>query len=135
MVRLPIKRGGLGLRSIRESCGSGFIGSVEMSLPFLVEGPKICPHLAPIIGENLSDVRRWELLINSGCRTGEEFAGAWADLKTEAVECTEFIQGELHLPLASDTFDVGEGSCDGSTRHLIVEQRDGLRSLLLLKAL
>lgn len=85
-VRLPVKQGGLGLRSIRESCLPAFIGSVEMSLPHLGGPQGICPVLSRVIGERTTDPDRWAVLISSGSRTVYEFARAWDSLKAEATD-------------------------------------------------
>ena len=137
IVRLPVKRGGMGLRSIAESCLPAFVGSVEMAIPAMVGEGGVCPGLARVIGDEhtLGDANRWNVFISSGCCTGVEFASSWNQLKQKAEECAAYAGKDLGLPLVCAAEFAGEGETDGSTRHQILEQREGLRSSVLVEYL
>ena len=51
MITLPIKLGGLGLRSLVETSPAAFVGGVEMSLPHFTGEGGICPLLADVVGQ------------------------------------------------------------------------------------
>ena len=36
MIRQPIKLGGLGLRSLVDTCAAAFVGGIEMAIPHMV---------------------------------------------------------------------------------------------------
>ena len=71
----------------------------------------------------------------SSCRTGKEFSAAWENLQIECSGCANFLSTKPRAPLIISAARAGEGKVDSSTRHQILEQREGLRSLLLLKSL
>ena len=84
----------------------------------------------------MDDIKsRWQTLLMSGCRTGQELLLAWQALQTEAQYMCEFLGEELVAPLSVSVEEIGEGSTDGSTRKKIVEQRETLRGATLTKAL
>ena len=145
VLRLPVRLGGMGLRSNVETSPAAFIGGLEQSLPHFTKGVRICPELEDQIGnfENVSS--RWTTLIGSGCRTGNEFMAAWNSMKTEAEQCSRFLNSANTLqaniidhtssiedgPLSDDVGGAGCGREDGGTRKLIVNQREELRAAVL----
>ena len=54
LVAQPVKFGGLGLRSLVETCPAAFLGGLEMALPHMVgdeEEVGICPQLENVVGQ------------------------------------------------------------------------------------
>ena len=137
MTRLPIKEKGMGLRSMEDTIPAAFIGAVEMALPFLTGEGGQCQLLQPVIG----DIRgaevgtRWQTLLQTGSRTGREFGESWDRLQHEARQCAEYLGDRLESHLAVPVQGLGEGRSDGSTRHLVTEQREKLRAKVLSRAL
>jgi hypothetical protein len=112
IARLPVRRGGLGLRSILDTSAAGFVGSVEMSLPHLGGEEGVCRLLEGVLGDlhSREDGTRWAPLLASGTRTGVELAAAWRRLQEEAREATTFLGEELTGPLAIPVEGLGEHS-------------------------
>ena len=137
LARLPVRRGGLGLRSILDTSTAGFVGSAEMSLPHLGGDEGVCRQLEGILGDlhSREDSTRWAPLLASGSRTGVELEAAWQGLKEEAMQAAAYLGEEIAAPLAAPVAGLGEGCVTGHTRALVVEQREGLRARVLDKAL
>ena len=127
----------MGLRSMVETIPAAFLGSCEMSLPFLTGEGGQCKLLEPVLGDirQASEASRWSCLLQSGCRTGREFGESWATLQQEAEECAAYLGETLESHLSVQVEGVGEGRTDGSTRHLLTQQRESLRSRVLSRAL
>ena len=134
LVNQPVKQGGLGLRSLAETSPAAFIGGVEMSLPHFVGEEGICPLLEEQVGR-VEGVNRWGTFLVAGSRTSCEFDQAWNSIRLEAEQCCTFLQKELEGELAARTAAAGQGKVDGSTRRLVVQQREGLRHEVLALAL
>ena len=136
-MRLPVRRGGLGLRSCLDTSPAAFVGSVEMSLPHFGGEGGICQLLEPVLGglHRREDEGRWAPLLASGCRTGRELSAAWQLLQAEAQEAAAYLGEELTGALAAPVAGLGEGCRTGHTRALVVEQREKLRASVLSKAL
>ena len=87
VIRQPVKMGGLGLKSQVELSPAAFIGGVEQALPHFASHDGVCQLLADEVGEGQGHIgvgRRWEPLLQSGCRTGVDFSQAWAILQHKA---------------------------------------------------
>ena len=56
-------------------------------------------------------------------------------LQTEAEQCCTFLGQDLDRHLAVPIQGIGEGSVDGKTRGLVVQQREELRGAILKEAL
>ena len=134
----PVKLGGLGLRSLVETCSPAFLGGLEQALPFMVAGElcevPLAPSLHAVIGD-MAGQGRWAGLIASGSRTGIEFQNSWGDLTGEARSIWDYLGEEPTGTLADPLEGVGIDSVDGSTRTKAVQQREGLRHQLLVRAL
>ena len=50
VVRQPVRLGGFGLRSQRDTVGPAFIGALEQAVPFFCGENGICPQLADSLG-------------------------------------------------------------------------------------
>ena len=50
VVRLPVRLGGFGLRSLCDTIGPAFIGALEQAVPFFCGNNGICPQLANSLG-------------------------------------------------------------------------------------
>ena len=135
VVRQPIRLGGFGLRSQVDISPAAFIGALEQILPSFVGVKGVCPQLAHVLGSMEDSNSRWQTLLMSGCRTGQELFHAWQNLQNEAKQMSDFLGDELGAPLAVSVEGIGDGSTDGSTRKKIVEQRETLRGATLSKAL
>ena len=108
---------------------------MEQVLPSFVGTKGVCQQLAHLIGSMEDTQLRWQTLLQSGCRTGQELATAWQTLQDEAQHLCDFLGKDVDVPLAVSVEAIGEGSTDGSTRKRIVEQRETLRGSALTKAL
>ena len=73
-AQLPIKLGGRGLRSQVSLIPYAYYGAIEMSLPHFQAG--ICPQLAHLYDEDVTEDVRWAALLDSDCRTGRK---CWQD--------------------------------------------------------
>ena len=137
LVRLPVRSGGLGLRSLTDTSPAAFLGSVEMSVPHFCGENGVCQLLEPVIGNILEaeEGNRWNQLLTSGARTGAELATCWQQLTQEAQQCCDFLGRELEAPLSTPVEGMGDGRIDGSTRALAVQQREELRAAVLTLAL
>ena len=86
MIRQPIKLGGLGLRSLVETCPIAFVGGCESALPHMVgvDGEEgICPQLEQVVGRVTGEFR-WKTFIEYNSKTANEYEWAWNLLKNEA---------------------------------------------------
>ena len=137
MAGLPIKERGMGLRSMVDTMPAAFIGSVEMSLPFLTGEGGQCQLLLPEIGDirGAEEGSRWLTLLQSGSRTGREFRECWGRLQHEARQCSDYLGERLESHLSVSVQGLGEGRTDGSTRHLVTEQRERLEQKFSVRML
>ena len=126
LASLPIKAGGLGIRSQVEVSPAAWIGGLEQAVPNFGGERGFCLALAELVGEG-GGGDRWSKLIQSGLRTGRELVSAWETLSAGGHSMAEFLGEELGSPLSSQVEAVGEGSRDGSTRMAITKQVEGLR--------
>ena len=133
--RQPVRLGGLGLRCQAELSPAAFLGALEQTLPSFVGERGVCPQLAHLVGAEGDVQKRWQPLIESGCRTGIELVRAWDILEREAKGMADFLGQEVEGVMAVTVDGVGEGRTDGSTRKKLVEQREKTRGLVLGKAL
>ena len=78
MVRMPVRLGGMGLRSMIDVSLLAFIGSVEQALPHFIGEGGFCQQLAPVLGNMRDSGHRWRDMINSQCRTGAELERVWS---------------------------------------------------------
>ena len=101
LARLPIKEKGMGLRAMEDTIPAAFIGSVEMSLPFLTGEGGQCQLLQPVIGDirGSEEGVRWQALLQSGTRTGREFERSWERLQQEARQCVAYLGDRRLTPV------------------------------------
>ena len=99
MVRLPIRLGGMGMRSMVDISLAAFIGSVEQALPHFVGADGLCQQLTTVMGEMRNSGSRWRELIASGSRTGVELETAWNTLRGEAMESSQYLERDMSGPL------------------------------------
>ena len=135
MVRLPIRLGGMGMRSMVDISLAAFIGSVEQSLPHFVGADGVCQQLTTIIGDMRNTGRRWRELLDSGSRTGLELDMAWTTLREEAMQASEFLERDMCGPLQVSVEGAGDGRVDGSSRRLVTTWLEDTRACVLKKAL
>ena len=135
LVRLPVRAGGLGLRSLVDIIPVAFLGAVQMSLPAFGGEFGICRSLEQVVGNWQDEDRNWYTLLHSGSRTGIEFASVWDKLQTEALSCADYLGVELEGALAAGVVSVGDGVTDGSIRGKVTEERESTRAKVLSLAL
>ena len=135
MIRMPVRLGGMGLRSVVETRLAAFIGGIEQSVCHFVGEAGICPQLTQVLGDMSMPASRWEGMVASNSRTGMEFAAAWQTLRQEAAESSQYLGKELDGLLASEVQAAGLGSEDGSTRRKITIWLEDVRAAVLTKAL
>ena len=121
LLRLPVSLGGLVIRSTLETRHAAFIGGVEQALPHFTNREGVCDQLNPIIGDFTgSKDTRWGRLINSGCRTGSEFAESWDIIKEEVSESHRYLEKSMDLsPMNISAQGAGDGREDGTTRKIV----------------
>ena len=132
---LPIKSGGMGLRSQLDLSQAAWVGALEQALPFFAGEKGVCPPLAELSGEEEDDLHRWQPLLNSGLRTGEELRQAWTLQQQRAGEMAAYLGEELGGALAQPVEAAGQGSTSGGTRMAITEQIESLTLATLKKHL
>ena len=141
IVRLPVRLGGWGLRSLEETSLAAFIGAVEQAVPAFSGPEGICPQLSQYLGgeESFQEAGggegRWQQMLENGGRIGEEFMQSWGKLRLEAAQAAQWLEEELEGPLKVHAQSAGEGSTTGATRRLVMEQLEQLRCKLLGKGL
>ena len=129
---LPLKLGGLGLRSQEILSPYAYYGGLEQSLPYF---STVCPPLAHLYEPDQGVDSRWEPLLTSGTRTGRELAAALDRVKEEANSLAAFLEKEVPTHLSSEPVGMGAGKVDGSIRALLVKEAEKLRAAALDKAL
>ena len=135
-LRLPIRLGGLGIRSCVETSPAAFIGGIEQSLPHFTKHGGVCLQLKEVIGSFEESNSRWQTLIESGSRTGVEFQHSWNSLKEEVDQCYTFLNKDNELnPLKDSAEGAGKGREDGGTRRAIVQHREEVREAVLRETL
>ena len=124
------------MRKQVELSPAAYIGGLEQALPHFTGEGGVCQQLTGVLGDGQGQVdKRWQPLLQSGCRTGRELTQAWGVLQEEARQCAHYLDQELGGALAVPLEGVGEGSVDGSTRRAVVQQREELRGTVLEVAL
>ena len=107
LIKQPIKLGGIGLRSLVETCPVAFLGGVEMSVPHMVVsedeelGSGICPQLEDVVGQVKGPVR-WEEFLRKNSKTASEFIWSWNQLHNEASSIWELLDLEPSGVLSTD---------------------------------
>ena len=91
--------------------------------------------MSHIIGEPTEAETRWQLLTQSGCRTGAERYAAWSMIPTEMTESASHLSEELEAMFNVEVVGVGEERPDGSLKGLISEKMETVRARVLRKAL
>ena len=140
LIRLPIRLHGWGLRSLQETCGPAFLGALETAIPFMHKN-KICEAMEEFWGGedywglNAPYETRWQKLIESGCKEGQELVYTWEKLKSRATMAAEWLGDGIDEIFLPDTPGVGLGSTDGRTRSRVVEAIEKDRFKLLSKSL
>ena len=84
---------------------------------------------------SMAGSRRWAEMLEAGSRTAVEFQAGWDELSGEARSIFNYLGEEPSGYLADAIEGVGGNSTDGSTRTKVVQQREGLRHKLLVRAL
>ena len=141
VVRLPVRQGGWGLRSLEETSLAAFVGAVEQAVPAFSGPEGICPQLSEYLGgeesfgQGVGVEGRWQVMQERGGRMGEEFQRSWGRMRLEAAESARWLGEELEGPLAVGTHSAGEGSTSGGTRKIVMEQLELGRLKLLNKGL
>ena len=78
LARLPISKGGLGIRSLSQTSNPAFFGGIVLSLPSFTGPLGIVPALESVIGRpDRKDIERWTGLLQGNSRTGQEFSDSW----------------------------------------------------------
>ena len=138
MVAQPVKLGGTGLRSLEETRYPAFLGGLEQALPHMVAGEHcetpLVPGLRAAVG-SMAGPERWADLLAAGSRTATEFWDIWGSLAGEAQAIWGYLGEEPSGTLGAPLVGVGGSNVDGSTRSKAVQQLEGIRHQLLVKAL
>ena len=111
------------------------------SVPHIGISTGLCPALAEQFGgdecfsKSMPVDSRWEVLITSGCRLGQEYLEAWGALKNEALVLTEWLGEDLDGVLEQSVRGAGMGCVTGATRKLVVKQMEKMWGRVLRKTL
>ena len=75
---MPVRLGGMGLRSMSDVSLAAFIGGVEQSLPHFVGEDGVCQQLTSVLGDMENTGHRWRDLLTRvpEYRRGVEFLTA-----------------------------------------------------------
>lgn len=130
---LPVKSGGLGLRSQLDLSPAAWVGALEQALPFFSGEKGVCLPLAELSGAEEDDLHRWRPLLESGLRTGEELRQAWATLQQRAQHMVDYLGEELTGALEVGVEGAGMGCTTGATRMAVTSQLEGLTLATLNK--
>ena len=126
----PVKLGGLGLRSLVETRHPWRLGDGSA-----VPGQQRAMCYASCTqSEGSEGSRRWAEMLEAGSCTSTEFPAGWDQLAGEARSICNYLGEEPSGYLADAIEGVGGNSTDGSTRTKVVQQREGLRPKLLVRA-
>ena len=133
-VRSPVRLRGFGLRSMEESTAAAFIGGTELALPSFSGSLGLCRPLEHLLGGRDGD-SWWRCLLESECRTAQEFRRSWRALFEEGEQCCNFLGKEMggHLSLGPAGWDKLEPGF--SSRHTLTDQREELREAVVSEAL
>ena len=141
VVRQPVRLGGFGFTSLKETAGPAFLGAMEQSIPFFHGERGICLQLSGVVGGEESfgadapDSTRWRVMLDSGCREGEELKNVWSHLKEQEQQAATWLNRDVRENLGKEVEGVGGASCDGSTRGKVGEERAATMGELISKAL
>ena len=135
LTGLPVKSGGLGLRSQVQLSPAAWIGGLEQALPYFGGEKGVCPALGELGGADKDSLDRWQPLLESGLPTGKELQAAWDSMAKQARQMSEFLEEEFSGPLAVPAAGAGQGSCSGGTRMAVVRQLEALRLQTMAKSL
>ena len=102
LTTLPIKLGGLGLRSQVQLSPAAWVGGLEQALPSFGGEKGICPALGELSGAGQDELHRWLPLLDSGLPTG---AASCMGLHGEAGE------PDVHLPGGGGVQWCSVGAC------------------------
>ena len=117
---------GMGFRSQAETCGVAFLGALEQAVPCLVtiEALQVVVGGDDCWGDAALPEGRWQVILESGTRDGEELQKVWDTLKKEASDAAQWLERELEGAMAVNFESVGDGSTSGGTRGVMIEERD-----------
>ena len=136
-IRLPARTYGWGFRSLQDTCGPAYIGTLETAIPFMAGLGKICPQLEEVWGgedcwgEHAPVEDRWRRVLESGCREGLELRRVWERISAEARQCANFLGEEVPELLRVEIQGLGDGSVSGATRGRIVQAVEDQRVKVL----
>ena len=140
VIRLPVRLGGFGIRSLKETSGIAFLGALEQAIPAFQGQRGICPQLVDVMGgeecfgeEAAGD--RWRVMLGSGSREGVELRRLWSNLQEEERQAAAWLELDMQENLGQHVADVGGSSRDGSTRGKVAEERDITWAKLVKKGL
>ena len=132
ILQLPLRHGGLGVRSQLFTSPLAYYGALEQSVPHF---STVCPPLQHLYSEEEGEAHRWAPLLASGCRTGRELGESWRRVKEEVEEMCTYLGEEVPTILACEAEGLGEGRTDGSSRAIMVREVERLRAASLDKAM
>ena len=142
VVRQPIARSGMGLRSLEEVSSVSFLAAVESVVPAFWGEQGVCPQLADVVGgessfgELAKQDERWGVLLASKNRLGLEFRDAWEGVKAEVEQAAEWVGEELPAVFEPEAVGLGPGREAGQTfSQAVWAAREELRAKVLLQAL
>ena len=137
IVRHPIKMGGMGLRSLKDTCYPAYIGALEQVAPYLsqIDGLQQIVGGQDCWGPDALSEGRWRVMLESGSKDGQELRQAWSSLQRQASQSNVYLGQEDEGILHVDVGSIGEGSTSGATRQKLIEELDKTHGLLINKAL
>merc|ERR1711867_54509 len=108
LLRLPVRLHGWGFRSLADTCGPAYLGTLETAIPCMTGGNRLCRPMEgawggeDCWGEGANPGERWRVLLQSGCQEGLELQGWWGKVQREAREAAQFLGEPLDFLLTSD---------------------------------
>ena len=110
MIRLPVRLGGFGFRSHKDTAPLAFLGALEQAIPAFQGEKGICSQLAEVLGgedcfgEDAGG-DRWRVMLSSGCREGVELRRVWNYLQEEERQAVRWLDEATQENLSSRVED------------------------------
>ena len=140
VVRLPVRLGGFGIRSLQDTSSIAFLGALEQAVPAFQGERGVCHQLSNIFGGDEcfgedATGDRWRVMLASDCREGKELRRLWRNLQEEERQAASWLDIDMQENLGQRVGEVGGVSRDGSTRGKVAEERDVTWAKLVRKGL
>ena len=111
ILRLPVRLGGFGFRSLEDSAGIAYLGALEQAIPSYSGEDGICNQLDEVMGgqgcfgDDAPSDMRWKIMLESGSREGEELRRVWSKLRQEELQAAAWLEEEVQSSFQQEADD------------------------------